>query len=127
MYLVPEADLPCRLQLRRRLAGLHRLHQLPGEGFCLCSLLRAEGTDCFKVEESVGLAAPAGSFCRVIRVTTPLIGVRVLVSRAAYLRNSPLLVTGTRTSRGSTLPGRSRNSSTDSLQALAPVSPSFEP
>ena len=62
MYLVPEADLPCRLQLRRRLAGLHRLHQLPGEGFCLCSLLRAEGTDCFKVEESVGLAAPAGSF-----------------------------------------------------------------
>lgn len=67
------------------------------------------------------------AFSKVILVTTPLIGVRVLRSRAEYLRNRDLLVTGTRTSRGRMLSGRSRNSSTDSLHALALLSPSLEP
>ena len=67
------------------------------------------------------------AFSKVIFVTTLEIGVRVLRSRVEYFRNRGLLVTGTRTSRGMMLSGRSRNSSTDSLHALALLPPSFEP
>ena len=67
------------------------------------------------------------AFSKVILVTTLEIGVRVHNSRVEYLKNRFLLVTGTRTSRGMMLPGRSRNSSTDSLQALALLSPFLEP
>ncbi len=62
------------------------------------------------------------AFSSVIFVTTLLIGVKVLSSRVEYFRNRALLVTGTRTSSGMMLLGRSRNSSTDSLQALALLS-----
>ena len=55
-------NLPGRLQPGHRLAGLHRLHELAGKGFGAGSLFRAEGADRLKVEEGVGLAAPAGGF-----------------------------------------------------------------
>ena len=67
------------------------------------------------------------AFSKVIFVTTLEIGVKVLRSRVEYFRNLGLLVTGTRTSSGMILSGRSRNSRTDSLQALALLSPSLEP
>ena len=54
--------LPYRLQLRHHLAGLHRLHELPGKGFGAGSFFGAEGADRLKVEEGVGLAAPAVGF-----------------------------------------------------------------
>lgn len=58
------------------------------------------------------------AFSKVIRVTTPLIGVKVLNKRVEYLRKRVLLDTGTRTSKGKALSGRNRNRSTDSLQAF---------
>ena len=67
------------------------------------------------------------AFSKVIFVTTLEIGVRVLRSRVEYFRNRGLLVTGTRTRRGMMLLGRSRNSRTDSLHALALLYQSLEP
>ena len=67
------------------------------------------------------------TFSKVIFVTTLLRGVIRLMRRVVYLRKIFLLVTGTRTRSGNTLPGRSRNSSTDSLHAFAGDSPSLLP
>ena len=83
--------------------------------------------DLFDIVKSPSGGSTVFSVPGLALVTTLEIGVRVHNSRVEYLKNRFLLVTGTRTSRGMMLPGRSRNSSTDSLQALALLSPFLEP
>ena len=63
-----------------------------------------------KLYTAYGFPALLVAFSNVIRVTTPLIGVKVLSSRVEYLRKRFLLDTGTRTSKGRALSGCSRNS-----------------
>ena len=85
-----------------------------------------EGTPPVCMSQNSILPCLLVAFSNVIFVTTLEIGVRVLSRRVEYFRNLGLLVTGTRTSNGMMLLGRRRNSSTDSLHALALLSPSFQ-
>ena len=54
--------LSSSFQLFYHFAPIHRLHELFGKGFGAGSFFGTEGTHRLKMEEGIGLAAPAGGF-----------------------------------------------------------------